>query len=214
LITLHLGDCLDVLRTLEPGSVDAVVTDPPYNVGFKYASVDDNRSDYAEWCGAWFALLGRACRGPIALTPGMVNVAMWCGIRPPKWIIAWHKPAAMGRSPVGFCNWEPALLYGKPHHQRGCDVVRATIKPDRDLDGHPCPKPVQWGVGFVELLTVAGMTVLDPFAGSGTTGVACARTGRNFIGVEIDPTYHAIAQRRIADEQAKTALLEPVEVRG
>ena len=50
------------------------------------------------------------------------------------------------------------------------------------------------------------MTVLDPFMGSGTTGVACVQTGRNFIGIEIDPTYYAIAERRIAEAQAQLAL--------
>jgi len=53
-----------------------------------------------------------------------------------------------------------------------------------------------------------GAVILDPFMGSGTTGVACVETGRNFIGVEIDPTYHAIARRRIADA-CKAATAEP-----
>lgn len=197
---LYLGDALEVLPTLEAGSIDAVVTDPPYNVGFGYASTNDQRDDYAEWCAAWFAHLKRIARGPVVLTPGVVNVALWCGIEPPRWILCWWKPAAMSRSPVGFCNWEPALLYGKPLKRNGCDVIRAPIKPDRDMDGHPCPKPLQWGVGFVDLLTKPAMTVLDPFMGSGTTGIACARTGRKFVGVEIDPGYFDIARVRIAKE--------------
>jgi DNA modification methylase len=56
--------------------------------------------------------------------------------------------------------------------------------------------------------TDAGDIVLDPFMGSGTTGVACVRTGRSFIGIEIDPTYYAIAQRRIAEAQAQPSLLD------
>ncbi len=108
----------------------------------------------------------------------------------------------MGRSPVGFCNWEPMLLYGKSKGKAGCDVIRAQILPDPDLEGHPCPKPLEWGRGFVELLSKAGMTILDPFAGSGTTGVACMNTGRNFIGCEIDAGYHAIAHRRITEAKS------------
>jgi DNA modification methylase len=54
-----------------------------------------------------------------------------------------------------------------------------------------------------------GATILDPFMGSGTTGVACVKTGRNFIGVEIDPTYYAIAERRIHDAQQQPPLFEP-----
>ena len=103
----------------------------------------------------------------------------------------------MGRSPVGFCNWEPMLLYGKSKSRSGCDVVRATIKPDKDLEGHPCPKPLEWGIGFSKLVTKEGMTILDPFMGSGTTGVACANLGRKFIGIEIEPKYFDIACKRI-----------------
>lgn len=58
---------------------------------------------------------------------------------------------------------------------------------------------------------VPGSTIFDPYMGSGTTGVACVQLGMNFIGCEIDPGYFAIAQRRIADEQAKLALLEPCQ---
>jgi len=200
------GDCLEVMKTLPDKSVDAVITDPPYNVGFSYSEYQDTRSDYAQWCSSWFSEMERICSGAIAISCGNVNVAMWCGIKPPKWILCWWKPAAMGRSPVGFCNWEPMLLYGKPKIRNGCDVVRATIKPDRDLDGHPCPKPLEWGLGFTELLSAQGMTILDPFMGSGTTGVACVQTGRDFIGIEIDPGYFAIAERRIKEAQAQGKL--------
>jgi DNA modification methylase len=55
-----------------------------------------------------------------------------------------------------------------------------------------------------------GETVLDPFMGSGTTGVACVKTGRNFIGIEIDPTYFAIAEKRIADAQLQMPLFDEV----
>lgn len=106
----------------------------------------------------------------------------------------------MGRCVVGFNNWEPIALYGKPPKQI-CDVICATIKPDASLAGHPCPKPLEWGEKQVEMLSLEGCTVLDPFMGSGTTGVACVNTGRNFIGIEIDKGYFEIAQRRIAEAQ-------------
>jgi site-specific DNA-methyltransferase (adenine-specific) len=206
-ITLHQGDCLEYLKTLEPGSVDAVVTDPPYNVGFAYNSTYDNRHDYAEWCAAWFADLKRVCNGPIAISVGQSNLSLWATLAPPTWWLAWWKPAAMGRCVVGFNNWEPIALYGKPTRAT-CDVIRAIITPDKSLEGHPCPKPYEWAAKQIEMLTQRGATILDPFMGSGTTGVACVRTGRNFIGCEIDPGYFAIAQRRIADEQAKSSVLE------
>ena len=75
---------------------------------------------------------------------------------------------------------------------------------------HPTQKPVELAAHFIKLHTRPGDTVLDPFMGSGTTGVACAQTGRNFIGIEIDAGYFAIAQRRIAEAQAQLALPLPV----
>ena len=205
---LHLGDCLPWLRTLPSRCVDTVVTDPPYNVGLEYGSSDDRREDYAEWCKAWFSELQRVCRGPIAISIGQANLSLWATIAPPKWWLAWWKPAAMGRCVVGFNNWEPIALYGKPP-KACCDVIRATIKPDPDLKGHPCPKPLEWATRQVGMLSRPNWAILDPFAGSGTTGVACLQTGRNFIGCEIDPGYHAIAQRRLTE--ASSTLLAKME---
>ena len=196
------GDCLDMLRAMPDASVDAVVTDCPYNVGFKYTSTDDNRPDYQGWCRMWLAELQRVCDGPIAISVGQSNLSMWATIQKPTWWLAWWKPAAMGRCVVGFNNWEPIALYGKTNRSV-CDVIRATIKPDKDVEGHPCPKPVEWASKQIEMLTNEGGTVLDPFAGSGTTGVACVQTGRNFIGCEIDPGYVEIARRRIGETVAR-----------
>lgn len=203
---LHLGDCLQVMRGMADKSVDAVVTDPPYNVDFAYAGYDDKRTDYPEWCASWLLELERICDGGIAVSCGVVNLAMWCAIKPPKWVMCWWKPAAMGRSPVGFCNWEPILLYGKSKNRGKTDVVRAPIIVRDDTGNHPCPKPVEWAKGFIDILTKDGMTVFDPFLGSGTTGVAAVQLGRNFIGCEIDPNYFEIAKRRIEAAAAQEVM--------
>jgi DNA modification methylase len=199
-VKLILGDCLEAMRTLPDGCIDAVVTDPPYNVGLDYTGYDDKRTDYAEWCAAWFAELRRVCHGPIAITCGQANIGVWTQIQSPDWWLAWWKPAAMGRCVVGFNNWEPIALYGKPH-KAICDVIRATIRPDKALDGHPCPKPLEWATKQVQMLTHPGGVLLDPFMGSGTTGVAALQEGRDFIGIEREAAYYAIAERRIAAAQ-------------
>jgi site-specific DNA-methyltransferase (adenine-specific) len=199
---LILGDCLEVLPTLAAGSVDAVITDPPYNVGIAYASSDDNRNDYAEWCGRWFGELQRSCSGPIAITTGQSNLSQWASMFPPDWWLAWWKPAAMGRCVVGFNNWEPIALYGKAQESM-CDVIRATIKPDSELKGHPCPKPLEWATKQMECLSRNGQAVLDPFMGSGTTLVAAELLGRRGIGIEIDEGYFDIACRRVEEAVKK-----------
>jgi len=75
-----------------------------------------------------------------------------------------------------------------------------------DRNGHVTPKPVRLIENILAHSTNEGDTVLDCFAGSGTTGVACVQTGRNFIGIEIDPTYFAIAERRIKEAQMQPRL--------
>ena len=75
---------------------------------------------------------------------------------------------------------------------------------------HPTQKPTELMVRLLGLVSSPDMVIFDPFMGSGTTGVACVQTGRNFIGIEIDPTYFAIAERRIQEAQLQPRL--PLEV--
>lgn len=75
-------------------------------------------------------------------------------------------------------------------------------------DGHPTQKPIALYAYLIRTYTNPGDTVLDFTCGSGTTGVACIKTGRNFIGCEIDPTYFAVAQKRISEAAMQLPLLE------
>lgn len=68
-----------------------------------------------------------------------------------------------------------------------------------DTDGHPAPMPYSMAADHIQTWTTPGETILDPFMGSGTTGVACAKLGRKFIGIEIEPKYFDIACRRIEE---------------
>ena len=199
--TLYLGDCRDILPGL--GKVDCVITDPPYGVGFAYASHDDTPIGYREWCDDWFAMLKLICDGPIAISCGIANMTEW---PKPDWALCWHKPAAMGRCSVGFNNWEPVLLYGKSRGRQTNDVFNAPILPDLSVAGHPCPKPIAWAVGIASRITRGGDIVLDPFLGSGTTGVAAVQMGRDFIGIEREPKYFDIACRRIDQAQRQADL--------
>ena len=194
-VSIIHADCRDVL----PVECDAVVTDPPYGVGLKYATHDDKREGYDVWCAEWFGMLKQGCRGAVAISIGQANLTLWARMECPTWWLAWWKPAAMGRCVVGFNNWEPIAVYGKVKHA-GCDVIRATIKPDDSVDGHPCPKPIEWAVKQVAMLSDETETVCDPFMGTGTTGIACIRTGRKFIGIEKDARYFEIARARLESE--------------
>src|SRR5580700_626848 len=194
-ITLYHGDCRDILPTL--GSVDLVLTDPPYNLGIEYgAQVNDRNLCYAEWCNEWF----RQCllvAATVAISPGIANISLWYTLKKPDWMLCWHKPAAMGRAPVGYNNWEPLLLWGKSKGRNGADVVTAPIVTDSAIDKHPCPKPLQWAKGFIGRLSSDESTILDHFAGSGTTLRAAKDMGRKAIGIDIFEAYAEIAAKRL-----------------
>jgi len=84
------------------------------------------------------------------------------------------------------------------------------LPPETSIDDHPCPYPVEIPKRCIESSCPPSGVVLDPFMGSGTTGVACVRTGRKFIGIEIDKGYFDIACKRVEDAMNQTALFDGV----
>lgn len=203
-----LGDCLEILPTLDTSEVAAVLADPPYNVGIDYGTHNDNMSieEYTALARQWFTECRRIAQA--VLITGHARLPQFAVIEPWKWLLCWWKPAAMGRSPVGFCNWEPIAMWGRGGSD-GVDVIRSCIIPKKELNGHPCPKPLGWATGQIELLPWAE-TVLDPFAGSCTVAVACSRTGRRSISIEIEERYFRIGIDRMERELKRHPLLEPV----
>jgi DNA modification methylase len=117
-------------------------------------------------------------------------------------------PAGAGRHQWGFKVLHHVLFYGNhprlQHGALGSTVLHSTHT--AEPNGHPCPKPLPWMRWLVELASVPGETVLDPFMGSGTTGVACVERGRRFVGIEIDPGYFRLACQRLAQAAAQGQL--------
>lgn len=93
----------------------------------------------------------------------------------------------------------------------GCMATERVLIPGTGKAAHPTQKPIDIVLPFIERLTEKDDLILDPFCGSGTTGVTAIRTGRRFIGIEISPEYCDIARRRIAEEEAKYPLLKMME---
>jgi len=192
--TLYLGDCLDIMPGL--GKVDAVVTDPPYGIGFEY---DSHTDDLAGWKAMMNAVVP-VCRSiaPFVIMPSCAinRMEWWYENHTPDWIVAWHKGSPGHAAKVGFNDWEPHVSWGRPtrpmhdHFSTPCGF---------DDNGHPCPKPIQYSMWLAKRAAEFGQTILDPFMGSGTTGVACAKLGRKFIGIDIDEGYFDIACKRIED---------------
>ena len=203
---LYLGDCLEVMQGL--GKVDAVVTDPPYGVHLgdvsngqsraksqeKYAGFDDTPEYVRSVCVAAINYCIETW-GRCVLTPGLR--CAWDYPRPDD-IGAWHIPAACSRSKWGFATSQPILYYGKsPRAGKGDFATSVSMSPIADRGMHPCPKPLKFMEWLVRKASLDGQTILDPFMGSGTTLVACAKLGRKGIGIELDPDYFQIACERV-----------------
>jgi site-specific DNA-methyltransferase (adenine-specific) len=199
MIDLRLGDCLEIMKTIPDGSVDAVITDPPYGLGIAYSTYDDTKDNLLELVDKFVPEIRRIARLSVVFC-GIHNVQVYPVA---DWIGCWFYGTTNNFGRFGYNAWQPFLLYGANNNRYGMDAIKYS-KMERRVDGHPCPKPVGLMVSLVERFTHAGATVLDPFMGSGTTGVACVQTGRNFIGIEIDEGYFNIAKQRI--EQAQPPL--------
>jgi site-specific DNA-methyltransferase (adenine-specific) len=209
------GDCRQVLPTMTAGSVDAIVTDPPYGTGEwlrheagagKVPKAKHSRSAWDVWDTAWLNEARRVCRGPIAFflpTREVGSAISYAETNGEPWrLMAWCKPDPMpmftGQVSYGF---EPVMVLRHKGAAGGRDWVEAsTPRKGRDADGtgHPHQKPLK-AVRWLCDMAPAGSLILDPFAGSGTTAVACLMTGRRCISIESDPRYIPIINRRVRD---------------
>lgn len=221
-VQLYLGDCLEVLPTLETESVDAVITDPPYAIPTNAAqgrtitrTVGDLsliESVFRGQFNEYARLAGRAfvfCDGTSYPVIFRAAYGRWLTA-----LLVWNKGRiGMGRE---FRKSHELIMHC---WAQGTDIVSDGVGYSDVLEAspmganrfHPAEKPLDL-VG--QLLRVCGHLVLDPFMGSGTTGVACVKTGRRFIGIEIDKGYFDIAIKRISEAQMQPRLegLETAQV--
>jgi site-specific DNA-methyltransferase (adenine-specific) len=239
-VTVHLGSCLEFMRTLPAASIDAIITDPPYgttDLEFDRVGID--------WAAFW--LEARRITKPAAVivmfaadlfTVDLIQSArdlyryrlVWEKTRFTGFLDANRRPLRSHEDVLVFCAALHSSTYNaqkRPADRYTAATVRKAPKGDTHWgtdkskgewqdDGtrhpgsilrvpsirsqdtvHPTQKPVDLMRWLVASYTNPGDIVFDPFAGSGSTGVACAALGREFVGCEIDPTYHALAQQRV-----------------
>lgn len=241
MIELIQGDCLDKMRGIPAGSVDMVLTDPPYGTtACKWDTVIDLEAMWVE--------LKRITKpnGAIVMTASqpftsalVMSNAKWF-----KYAWVWEKNCGSNFATVKYQpmkEHEDVLVFGRGRveyfpimqERTGSRAGRETTSVDGKKSGsvygdwqgghrmsvpklrnprsvqrfnierghHPTQKPVALMEYLIRTYTNEGDTVLDFTMGSGTTGVACVNTGRNFIGIELDPDYFAIAEKRIQEAQ-------------
>ena len=222
--TLYLGDCLEVMNGLAP--VDHVISDPPYEavmqnkwgvlsrnapsshvrheeIGFD--AIDEIREDVARAVAA-------ACGGWAVLFCMAEGVRAWrdaleaAGVRY-KRAMVWIKPDAMpqfnGQGPSTGHEMMVSAWCGGGHSSwnGGGRPGVFTYNKNTPDSVHPTQKPLPLMRQLVHLFSNDGQTVLDPFMGSGTTGVACVQQGRPFVGIERNPDHFASACKRIEQAQ-------------
>lgn len=212
--TLYLGDCMDGLPHLAGRGIEAVVTDPPYGIGYdKYRSHDDDPREYDCFMRQLVPLLeGVTDGGPCFVWQSQKHVANW-----PRWFPhGFRVIAACKVYPHGdqrCLTWDPVIYFSRRGWLRD-EIPRdwhvANLSAwDRTLNGSPvpCPRPLDQVRYFVE--SVRATTILDPFMGSGTTGVAAMLAGKRFVGIERDEVYFEYACQRIekALQKAKQAVV-------
>jgi site-specific DNA-methyltransferase (adenine-specific) len=254
-VTLWQGDCLERMRDIPEGTVDAIVTSPPYNQlgkrqpakgsgimqGNRWLSkvaakgyVDDmQEADYLAWLASVADALARVARPGAsfffnhkvrwregAMLHPIDYVRAWPGWTLKQEII-WDQAGAIAFNCGLFAPTDERIYWlvkpgAAPTWNPGAAGMLSVWRVDRNrhikgsIVGHPCPYPVEIPKRCIEATTKPGDTVLDPFAGSGTTLVACMKTGRKCIGIELDPKYIPIIERRV--KSAETPLFQGLDV--
>jgi site-specific DNA-methyltransferase (adenine-specific)/modification methylase len=222
LAELWLGDAREVIPMLQ--GIDAVVTDPPYGVGLTakankwvthkgdgYTSITDSPEYVRDVCVS----VVQTCIerfGRVVLTPGTRQAFAY---PEPDEIGGVYNRTGAGSGKWGFVCFAPVLFYGKDPYLVAGKGRRANSweQPPTDFSddcAHPCPKPPAMSRWLVDRASLEGDTILDPFTGSGSFGVAAVQAKRRFIGIEIDPGYFDIACRRIEAAQKQGDLLRDV----
>lgn len=221
---LYNRDSLQFMKEIPANSVDAIITDPPYNISRdnNFTTMGRAGIDFGEWdkdfdLTSWIKVAEPLLKkgGNIVIFnswKNMTNITKSLeenGFEV-KDLIRWKKTNAMPRNRDRrfITDYEVAVWAvkkgGKWTFNRLSDTYEIpeivgglTPKSEKIEGGHPTQKPVYVMKWLIERLTNEGDVVLDPFMGSGTTGVACKNLNRKFIGVELDENYYNIAYNRI-----------------
>ena len=208
------GDCLIEMKQIPDGSVDAVITDPPYGINYQpvWKKWDGSPSNYSPVIGDDVPFNPAPFLGfPTVVLFGANNFSDKLPLG--GWL-CWDKRLDAKKDKMFGSSFELAW-YRSSHTKAKTKMIRVlhggVINADSKHGNnekrlHPTQKPVVLMERIIEAFTRPGDTILDPFMGSGTTGVACVNLRRGFIGIEINEEYFEIAKKRIEDASAQLTL--------
>jgi len=213
--TIIHGDSLTVLRQMEPGSVDAIITDPPYGINYKSqtgASVLNDNAPFIWFLYDAFRVLksGDSGRGTlVCFTRWDVQQVFIDAMKLAGFIVKseviWDKVAyGMGDTKAAFSPTHENIIFAIkdkkfsfPGHRPKDLITYKKLGSSQMV--HPTEKPVGLMAELITAVTKPGDLICDPFTGSGSTLVAAKKTGRRYIGIEIDDHHYETAQRRVRE---------------
>ena len=201
MIDLRCGDCLKIMRSMPSKSVDLILTDPPYGKKADKGTNGFGSAKNRRYGGGWDSKRPSKEVFDEMLRIGK-NVIIFGGnyfadILPPSnhWIF-WDKKGDIAfQNP--FADGELIYTTFKKPIKRIVFKQQGFITDSKDKRYHPTQKPSELVEMLIKEYSKEGDTILDCFMGSGTTGISCLRTGRNFVGIELDEGYFQIAKERI-----------------
>ena len=202
-------DCLEGMRSLPDKSISLVVTDPPYGKKADKGTNGFGAAKNRRYKGGWDAYIPApeyfSEMQRVAKTLVIFGGNYFCHLLPPTngWIFWDKKGEIQFKNP--FSDGELIYTNTKGPLKKIVFKQQGFITDSKDKRYHPTQKPTELVQKLIEMYSSPDEIVLDPFMGSGTTAVACLRTGRNFIGFELDKKYHEIAVQRVKQEQEEDA---------
>lgn len=210
---LWQGDCLELMKNIPDGSVDLVLTDPPYGMAFKsnyrkekYNEIQNDKS--LEWLERYISECYRVLKNNSAIYCfcSWHNVDVFKQAIEKKFkiknILIWEKNnTSMGDLKGSYAHKYEMIIFAHKGRKllngfRYADIIKANRTGNKN---HPTEKPVDLLKTFICNSTDENAVVFDGFMGSGSTGVACVNTNRRFIGIELDEGYFNIAKKRIEE---------------
>ena len=223
-IELLNGNCLELLRKMEPECIDLLVTDPPYRTisggdsgnrpkgmlsGNRHLFEHQNDIEIYQWMPLLYKVLKENSHAYVFTNflnlHDMLYEAKIAGFKLHN-LLVWEKNNC---TPSQFymknCEYILFMRKGKSKWINNIGGSK-TVHQFNNIIGnktHPCEKPIDLLKFYIENSSKEGDIVLDPFMGTGSCGIACMETNRNFIGIELDQKYYDVAKKRVEEAQGR-----------
>lgn len=218
-MSLYHGDCLPIMRSMQSDSIDCIVTDPPYGInadggvgGFGASATDKHYQigwDSQAPSQEYFTEMLRIAKKVFIFGGNFFTDKLPVG---KHWIV-WDKTGEIKfKNPFGDAELVWTSI-DRNSIKKYVLIQQGFVSKERERF-HPTQKPTQLLRSILTDYTTEGEVILDPFMGSGSTGVACVEVGREFIGIEREQNYFEIAQKRILKARLQPRLLTPRALDG